>query len=220
LTNIAYWSNGQYNKRMKNVMDEKKRKAPAERRNEIVAAAARLVVARGLESLTLRRVAEALGVVPGLVNHYFPAVDDLAAAAFGYAAAAEREGIFAALDPALTPLGQMRMVLAALLADETDEISLLWLDAWQATRTRPALRVEVAAQMRGWQEAMSGLIARGAAAGDFAVADAQRSATRLMALIDGMSIQAAMRSMITYDAVRALVVETVERELGLEAGSL
>ncbi|MDT7675852.1 MAG: hypothetical protein QOD82_3754, partial [Pseudonocardiales bacterium] len=41
--------------------------------------AAELALANGLEALTLRRVAEALGVFPGLVNHYFPAVDELVA---------------------------------------------------------------------------------------------------------------------------------------------
>ena len=73
---------------MKNMIETKKRKPPAERREEIVAAASRLAVEEGLERLTLRRVAEALGVVPGLVNHYFPVAEDLAAAAFGFAAAA------------------------------------------------------------------------------------------------------------------------------------
>ncbi len=174
---------------MKNMIEAKKRKPPAERREEIVAAASRLAVAEGLERLTLRRVAEALGVVPGLVNHYFPVADDLVAAAFGFAAAA-------------------------------DATSLLWLDAWQATRNRPLLRAEVAAQMRGWQDGMISVIRRGVAAGMFGVTDPRRTAVRIMALIDGFSVQAAMRSQIAYDAVRDLVFETVARELGLPPGAL
>jgi AcrR family transcriptional regulator len=189
LANIAYWSNSQYNSFMKNMIEAKKRKPPAERREEIVAAASRLAVAEGLERLTLRRVAEALGVVPGLVNHYFPVADDLVAAAFGFAAAA-------------------------------DATSLLWLDAWQATRNRPLLRAEVAAQMRGWQDGMISVIRRGVAAGMFGVTDPRRTAVRIMALIDGFSVQAAMRSQIAYDAVRDLVFETVARELGLPPGAL
>ncbi len=185
-----------------------------------MAVASRLAVAEGLESLTLRRVADELGVVAGLVNHYFPVADDLVAAAFGYAAGSEREGIFAALNPGDTPLAQLREMLGMLLDDGTDSISLLWLDAWQATRKRPALRAEVTVQMRGWQDSLSGLIGRGVAAGLFDAADAKRSATRIMALVDGFSIQAAMRSVIAYDAVREMVLETVERELGLAAGAL
>ena len=73
--------------------------------------------------------AEALGIVPGLVNHYFPAVDDLAACAFAHAAAAERDGIFASLPAESGPLAQMRGVLTLLLDDSSDAISLLWLVA-------------------------------------------------------------------------------------------
>ncbi len=67
------------------------RKSPAERRDEIVAAACRIALEEGLQSVTLRRVAEVVGIMPGLVNHYFPVADDLAAIAFAAAAEAERE---------------------------------------------------------------------------------------------------------------------------------
>ena len=197
---------------MKNAIETKKRKPPAERREEIVA--------EGLERLTLRRVAEELGVVPGLVNHYFPVADDLVAAGFGFAAAAERESILRGIDPQAPPLAQIRYIMAHLLDDSADATSLLWLDAWQATRNRPQLRNEVAAQMRGWQDAMISVIRRGVTAGAFGVTDPRRTAVRIMALIDGFSVQAAMRSQIVYDAVRDLVFETVARELGLPPGAL
>jgi AcrR family transcriptional regulator len=205
---------------MKTLTDVKKRKPPAERRGEIVEAASRVALAEGLDSLTLRRVADALGVVPGLVNHYYPVADDLVAEAFGYAASAERDGIFEGLNPADDPVTQMRAVLAALLGDAADDISLLWLDAWQATRRRPALRAEVTAQMLGWQERMIGLISRGREAGLFQSENPRRTAIRIMALIDGLSIQAAMRTTITYEPVREMVYATIERELGLAAGKL
>jgi AcrR family transcriptional regulator len=205
---------------MKKTIETKKRKPPAERRDEILAAASRLAVAEGLERLTLRRVAEELGVVPGLVNHYFPVADDLVAAAFGYAAAAERDAILRAIDPQAPPLAQMRYIISHLLDNSADATSLLWLDAWQATRNRPPLRAEVAAQMLGWQEGMIGVIGRGVAAGVFGVSAPRRAAVRIMALIDGFSIQAAMRSQIAYDAVRDLVFETIARELGLPPGAL
>jgi len=220
LANIAYWSESQYNNFMKTMSDVKKRKPPAERRGEIVETASRLALEEGLERLTLRRVADALGVVPGLVNHYYPVADDLVAEAFGYAASAERDGIFESMDPADDPLAQMRAVLAALLGEAADDISLLWLDAWQATRRRPALRAEVTAQMLGWQDRMSTLIRRGVNAGVFQSENPRRSAIRIMALIDGLSIQAAMRANITYDPVREMVCATIERELGLAAGAL
>ncbi len=205
---------------MKNLADQKKRKPPAERREEIIAAASRLALSEGLESLTLRRVAEALDVVPGLVNHYFPAAEDLVVAAFAFAAATEREAILRNANPEAPPLAQMRIIVARLLDDTADATSLLWLDAWQATRRRPLLRAEVAAQMRFWQDALITVINRGVAAGVFVVAAPRRTAVRIMALIDGFSIQAAMRAQIGYGGVRDLVLATIARELGLPDGAL
>jgi len=191
-----------------------------QRRGEIVAAASRLALAEGLQSLTLRRVADALGVVPGLVHHYFPAVDDLAAAAFAHAAGVERAGAFAVLPPAALPLAQLRALLGLLLEETSDAISLLWLDAWQASRNRPALRAEVTRQMAAWQADLAGLIARGVASGAFRCVDTAVAAVRILALIDGLSVQAAIRFSIGYASVQDLVVETIERELGLESGTL
>ncbi|MFJ7423250.1 TetR/AcrR family transcriptional regulator [Streptomyces uncialis] len=78
------------------------RKAPAERRHEIIRAAARVGLAEGLECVTLRRIADELGVQPGLVGHYFPAADTLVADAFTSATMAELDGLLPAApaDPA------------------------------------------------------------------------------------------------------------------------
>ena len=129
-----------------------KRKPPLERRTEIVQAASVLALAEGLESLTLRRVADALGVVPGLVNHYFRSVEDLVAEAFAAAAYGEFETLFTAVDEAGTSLERMRALIGLLVSDDRDDISLLWLDAWNVSRQRPALHAEVSRQMLVWQE--------------------------------------------------------------------
>lgn len=114
---------------------------------------------KGLESLTLRRVAEAL--VPGLVDHYFPAVDDLVAVAFGTAAAAELDEIVAAVDAGSGPLQRMRLLVAELVADYHDRISLLWIDAWHATHSRPVLRDEVTRQMLARRDRIAELVRSG-----------------------------------------------------------
>jgi len=49
----------------------RRRRAPAEARRELLAAAEGLVAERGPDGVTLRAVAAALGVTPGLVTHYF-----------------------------------------------------------------------------------------------------------------------------------------------------
>jgi AcrR family transcriptional regulator len=220
LANIDYWSESQYNSYMPPASSRRQRKPPAERRDDIIAAACRVALAEGLHCVTLRRVAEALGIVPGLVNHYFPVADDLAAAAFAAAAQAEREAVFAAAPAAESPARRLRAMLELLCSEGADGISLLWLDAWQASRNRRALRDEVAKQMAAWQQGMTSLIADGVAAGQFHLADCSVAAMRILSLIDGMSIQAAIPQRMSYEAVRAMVVSNSERELGCPPGAL
>lgn len=197
-----------------------RRKDPAERRAEIVATASSIAVQEGLDHVTAKRVASELGVVPGLVNHYFPAVDDLVAASFGYAANAERAEIYGAAYLAARPRDQLRRLITELVDPVRDAVSLLWLDAWQASRRRPALLVEVVAQMESDATELTALIQSGVDANEFHVDDAGSAATRIMALIDGLSVQAATRSRIDYSVVSQLVIRTTETELGLEPGYL
>ena len=191
-----------------------------ERRTEIVQAASVLALAEGLESLTLRRVADALGVVPGLVNHYFRSVEDLVAEAFAAAAYGEFSTLFHEVDAAGTPLERMRRLIGLLVSDDRDDISLLWLDAWNACRQRPALRAEVSHQMLVWQERVADLVCSGVADGVFRADDPPAAATRIMATVDALSLQAAVRSPVDYVVVRQMVIDGAEKELDLRSGEL
>ncbi len=197
-----------------------RRKPASQRRAEITETAASIAVSEGLDKLTAKRVAETLGVFPGLVSHYFATADELVAAAFAHAAAQEREDVFGDAGAAGPPRDQVRRLLAAWLHGDRDPVSLLWLDAWQASRRRPALRDEVARQMNADLDRLSALIRAGAAAGDFRVADPRETAIQVLGLIDGLSVQAATRSTLDYTPVRAMVITTTERLLGLGPGTL
>jgi AcrR family transcriptional regulator len=197
-----------------------RRKPPQERRAEILQTASQLAVSEGLERVTARRVADALGVFPGLINHYFRSADELVAAAFAHAAASERAEVFGHAEAAVTPIEQLRRLLRAWLDRDRDAISLLWLDAWQASRRRPALLTAVTEQMNADVDRLGPLLQRGHDIGDFHVEDPPATATRVFALIDGLSIQAAIRATIDYTTVGEMVLDTVERMLGLAPGAL
>ena len=179
-----------------------------------------LALAEGLESLTLRRVADALGVVPGLVNHYFRSVEDLVAEAFAAAAYGETSAVFRVVEEEGTSLERMRALIGLLVTPDRDDISLLWLDAWQASRQRPALHAAVSHLMLVWQERVADLISAGVADGVFRAADPAAAATRIMAVSDAFSLQAAVRSPADYIVVRQMVIDGAERELDLRPGEL
>jgi hypothetical protein len=101
-----------------------------------------------------------------------------------------------------------------LCGEGSDAISLLRLEAWQASRNRPAVRAQVGRQMEAWQQRLAGLIHEVVATGEFRVSDAEVAEMRILALIDGMSVQAAIPQRMGYQAVRDMVIRNTERELG------
>ncbi|MGW4033414.1 TetR/AcrR family transcriptional regulator [Streptomyces sp. NPDC004838] len=204
-----------------------RRKSAEDRRAEIVAAASALALGEGLEQITLRNVADRLGVAGSLVSHYFPSVDSLLAEAFKAAAEQESHDIDAAMeraadggaDGASLPVERLRALLRFHTAGDRDSMSLLWLDAWRLGRRRPALHTEVIAQMTADVGQLAALIREGMRSGDFTAADPEASATRILAVLDGLSVQAVMRKAVTYGTVEELVFIVAERELGLPVGT-
>ena len=139
----------------------------------MVQVASQIAVAEGLDKVTAKRIAAELGVFPGLVAHYFTA-DELVAAAFACAAAAERDEVFGRAVRAGDPVAQVRALLADWLHTDRDSVSLLWLDAWQASRRRPALLAEVDRQMQLDLVRLTRLIDSGISTAVFAAADDDR----------------------------------------------
>jgi AcrR family transcriptional regulator len=197
-----------------------RRKPASERLAEIIETAAAIAVEEGLDRVTAKRVAAELGVFPGLVSHYFATADELVATAFAHAAADERDQIFGRAVLADRPVDRMRRLLDAWLHKDRDPVSLLWLDAWQASRRRPALLAEVGRQMNADLDRVSKVIADGIAASDFPIDDPAEPALQILSLIDGLSVQAATRQTLDYAPVRAMVIATTERLLALPPGTL
>lgn len=198
----------------------RRRKPPEERRAEILTTASALASAEGLESLTLRRVADELGVYPGLVSHYFQTVDELVVAAFRHAVTTESAECYAAAASEPTPLHRLRKLLASLIGRERDGVSLLWLDAWSAFRHRAGLAAEVNQQMAVDKQRLGELIVDGVEVGEFHTPDPTAAAARIYAVIDGLAVLAAVGPDVDYAAVYELVFTNAERELGVAAGDL
>ncbi|MFD6324641.1 TetR/AcrR family transcriptional regulator [Streptomyces sp. NPDC058442] len=213
--------------------EKRVRKAPAERRSEMVTAAARVGLAEGLECVTLRRVADELGVRPGLVGHYFPAADRLVAEAFTSATLAELDGLLPELPagpdsdsgpgPDSGPgaaVHALRRLFSLTSSADFDDVSRLWLNARHLARYRPVLREHVVEQDLLWCRRIERVVATGVAAGDFRCADPWASAVRIHVAIDGTSAYVntgvGHRAAPIADMARTLA----EAELGLASGAL
>src|SRR5690606_11587923 len=198
------------------------RKAPEARRAEIVAAAAEVALAEGLERITLRRIGDRLGVRSGLIGHYFPAVEDLVAEAFGAAAGAELDRLLPVAGPDGGPAPVVRLARFSALAagDAYDGMSRLWLNARHLSRYRPVLRERVLHQQERWRDRLTELIREGNRTGDFRAADPLAAAKRILVVLDGLGGYANLGDGEDPDEVTEMAAETAERELGLEPGTL
>jgi AcrR family transcriptional regulator len=202
------------------VQHKRIRKSPAARRAEIVAAAAMVALTEGLECITLRRIAEELDVRPGLISHYFPAVEDLVAEAYGSAAGSELDGLLPADRAGATPTQHLARFFARATGPAYDDISRLWLNARHLSRYRPALRERVAVQEAAWRDRLGGLIRDGVEQGEFRTADPAVTAIQILVVIDGLGVHANSGTGDRPPAVAGMAVTTAERELSLPTGAL
>ena len=193
------------------------RKRPEERRAEILAAAADIALEEGLERITLRAVADRLGVRPGLITHYFPAADELVLEAFERAAVGERGQFFPADG---TPVERLAHFIDHVESGASLVLARLWLNARHLSRFSPALDALLQEQDALDQAQLIALIQDGIAAGDFADVDAQAASIRIFIAVDGGGSYVNTAAVIDHPAHVHFSRDVAEWTLGLEPGTL
>jgi AcrR family transcriptional regulator len=196
------------------------RKMPEERRAEIVRTAARIALEEGLERITLRRVADELGVRPGLIGHYFPAADDLVSESFTYAATNERTALLPGEEVGLAPIDRLARFLARLTDGEFVDLSRLWLNARHVSRFKPGLRAAVRTQESRTRDVLADLIGEGVRAREFVTEDPLGAALHILVNVDGLGSYTNDDALFEHPALHDMAIGTAERVLGLPAGTL
>ncbi|MFG2674591.1 TetR/AcrR family transcriptional regulator [Streptomyces sp. NPDC048445] len=200
------------------------RKAAAERRREIVAAAAQVGLEDGLECVTRQRIADGLGVQSGLIHHYFPVVEELVAEAFTSATTAELDGLLPEDAAAGTgsdgPLGTLQRFFTLISDTEFDNVSKLWINARHLSRYRPVLHDQVVSQELRWCHRIEEIITRGVREQAFRCEDPWAAAVRILAVVDGASAYINTSADRRMEPLANLARTLAEAELGLPAGGL
>jgi len=119
-----------------------KRASPDDRRRDLIAATVRVLAERGAAGASVRTIAAAAGVSPGLVTHHFGGVDRLVAASYDHVAAqvaAALETAVAAAGPA--PRARLGAYVAANFTPPIADPALLatWLALWSLARGDAAM---------------------------------------------------------------------------------
>lgn len=162
-----------------------------EKRERILRAAESCLKARGLDALNIRDVAREAGVSLGSVHYYFSGKDQILMEIFqGFVRRVSQATL--ARVPGADPRQVMADFLDGFFAELEREpyTSRLFLDLWQHVNRQDASRRLMESYYRGALAFLTGLIRDGKRQGLFRVESPALAAAQIIALIDGIKVQA------------------------------
>jgi len=195
----------------------------AERRPQILDAAARVIAARGLDGTRLSDVASEAGVSVGTVQHYFRTRERLLLEAFAFVSVAARERWLEAASDEPDPWGQL-VALVELVVREPRQFRerwSLWLEFWAAYAGDRALRDEIAEIYECWREPIRRAVRSGVDQGLFRPGLAMEDVVdRTVAAFDGLALLVLLDVPgMSLDRMRRLLVDGLAHDLGIAAQS-
>jgi AcrR family transcriptional regulator len=190
------------------------------RREEILRATCREVIARGFASTRVGDVAAALGVSSGLVFYHFARKENLLGEAFRYAAEEHLDGLAATARGGGSALERLDRILRLYFPAGSSAAWVLWIDAWSQALRDPEL-ADISRQLDlRWKQTMAAVIAEGVAAGEFTCPDPDATAWRLTALLDGLGVQVTVHKVAANGRLLDWVRAAAAAELGLHPDAL
>ena len=195
------------------------RRSAGERIAEIADAARSIALESGLSAVTLRGVAQHMGVASGLVAHYAPNMNELVAETFAAIVGAELTELRQLADAEDGRSAALVSVLGSMLDEDRSDVTLIWVQSWALGGRNPALAESVREQMDLWRSFLAGLLAEGHRAGEFRCDDPIAIAGQVLGMIDGLNAH----SLVGWQHPRErteLLMRSVESMLGLSPGTL
>jgi AcrR family transcriptional regulator len=182
----------------------------------LLAAAAAVIRQRGLEHARVADIADEAGTSAPSVLYYFASKAELLKEALTSAEERFYEELALELEEIESARGRMVRIVAT-CAGEGDYDASLWMDLWARALRDPELAVTRAELDGRWRRTIAEVVRYGQERGEFGAADPEEFAVLLASLLDGLSVQIALRDMeVTPDRVRELALKLAERELGCE----
>jgi len=170
-----------------------RRRQPPEVRRRMLLDAARAVIAeRGLQATTVRDIAAAGNVAVGTVTYHFSGIEEVLAGVLESETESYSGPIWDRAARADTGLAGLTALIDGLIASDvrTHEHWKLWLDFWALAAHYPQYSSWQSRVYRDLHALVGGLLTRGHLDGSLTVDDAAAEAVELIALLDGLVVQA------------------------------
>ncbi|MDQ3508185.1 MAG: TetR/AcrR family transcriptional regulator [Actinomycetota bacterium] len=183
------------------------------RRREISEAVWRVVARRGLDGATVKDIADEAGVSTGVLAHYFEGKDALLVHALR-TSIGETAGRVERRDEAVSGMESLRGVLREYmpLDNERRDMWAVWLSFWGRAVHDESLADEQRRWYGKWRGVIESLVREAQREGGVAGSlDAGRESDRLVALVDGIGIQATFEpERLTPEAQTKLLDEQLD----------
>jgi AcrR family transcriptional regulator len=188
------------------------------RRRELLEAARRVVLERGMSSTRIADVASATNVSGGLVHYHFATKDELMAEMLRASSEAERQQLTSIVESGAGALDRLDRVMRFYAPrTRTDQSWVLWIEARAASLRAPVMRAILLELERAWLNALERVIRDGVESGEFTCADPAACAERLDALLDGLMVRGTVHpGTISRKRLLEHVRTAAARELGLQ----
>lgn len=163
----------------------------AERREQILRAACKVIARRGFRAVRVADVAKEAKLSSGIVHYYFSNKRDLVRAAFEQNFAHSLERRTAILDSGDDAVTRLRALVEAYLPqdDETVEAWHVWAELWVEAIHDPDLQELNDRAYGEWRRIVAGIVRDGQAAGQIGETDAVEVANLLVGVLDGLALQ-------------------------------
>ncbi|WP_155335055.1 TetR/AcrR family transcriptional regulator [Acrocarpospora corrugata] len=166
-----------------------------QRRAELLDAARRVVLERGLASTRVADIAKATNVSGGLIHYHFATKDDLITAMLRATSETEVRRLREIIAGPGTAVQRLDRVLRYYIpSSRSDQSWILWLDAWALGVREPHVREILLELEGGWIEILAEVISEGVQKGEFFCDDPMGAAERLDGMLDGLVVRYTLHS--------------------------
>jgi AcrR family transcriptional regulator len=171
--------------------------APDLRRGQMLQAAAEIIGERGFSETRIADVARRSGASPALVIYYFSTKDRLLTEALRFSEDRFYEGVAALLDDLATARERLELLVRlTCIPQGDDEIPGawgLWFDLWAQAFRHPEIAKDRIELDQRWRDTIARVVRDGQEAGEIGDVDAGEFAITFAVLLDGLSIQVALK---------------------------
>ena len=191
---------------------------PDLRREQMLRAAAELIGERGFSETRIADVARRAGASPALVIYYFATKDQLLTEALRFSEEAFYRTVTAELETLRTARERLELLVRTTCVPQGEgEVPGawgLWFDLWAQAFRHPEIAKDRIELDQRWRDTIAQVVRDGQASGEIGDVDADAFAITFSALIDGLSIQAALQDpVVDPDRAFAIAMAFAAREL-------